>query len=286
MTTLRFDITLPDGSKESVETDAERVLIGRGAHCEVCLGITDLATEHVAVEILGDTVRLVARAFAPPPTLNSQEFSEVIVPQDAVLRIGELSVAITQVGVTKTSVTEKRPSSGSNAVRVIGVVALLCLLAVVALQVSDPVGKSPAAVPELWSKSETTCPAASAAQARALAAEKRIVADGKRERHPFYVLDGVEAVSLYELSATCFRKAGEDSLADEMVSTARQLRADVSHDYRVRRLRLERALATDDNEVAAREVIMLRTLVANKPGAYADWIHTLARKFEVDKEAS
>lgn len=285
MTTLRFDITLPDGSKESVQTDAERVLIGRGAHCEVCLGIAELATEHVAVEILGDTVRLVARAFAPPPTLNGQEFSEVIVPQDAVLRIGELSVSINQEGVSKASATQKATSGGSNTVRVVGGIALLVLLGLLALQVSDPIGKSPAAVPDLWSKSEATCPAASAAQARALAAEKRIVADGKRERHPFYVLDGVEAVGLYELSAACFRKAGEDALADEMVSTARQLRADVSHDYRVRRLRLERALATEDEEVAAREVVMLRTLVANKPGAYADWIQTLARKFEVDKEA-
>src|SRR5512138_266796 len=106
MTTLRFDITLPDGSKESVETDAERVLIGRGAHCEVCLGVTELATEHVAVEIVGDTVRLVARAFVPPPTLNGQEISEAIVPRDAVLRIGELAITITQVGALNASAVQ------------------------------------------------------------------------------------------------------------------------------------------------------------------------------------
>lgn len=284
MTTLRFDITLPDGSKESVETDAERVLIGRGAHCEVCLGVTELATEHVAVEMVGDTVRLVARAFVPPPTLNGQEVSEAIVPRDAVLRIGELAIAITQVGALKASIAQKSSTGGSNALRLVGVVALLILIGVATLQASDPIGKSPTAVPELWGKAESSCPAQSPAQAHALAAEKRIVADGKRERHPFYVLDGVEAVGLYELSAACFRKSGENSLADEMVNTARQLRADVSDDYRVRRLRLERALATQDDEVAAREVVMLRTLVANKPGAYTDWIQSLARRFEVDKE--
>ena len=66
---------------------------------------------------------------------------------------------------------------------------------------------------------------------------------------------------------------------------AQQLRADVNDDFRVRRLRLERALQTKQSEVAVRELVMLRTLLLGKQGPYIDWINRLARKLAVDKDS-
>jgi hypothetical protein len=73
--------------------------------------------------------------------------------------------------------------------------------------------------------------------------------------------------------------------AEELRAAADELRGDVNDDFRVRRLRLERALASKNKDVAAHEVIMLRTLLINKQGPYIDWINNLARKLEVDKDA-
>ncbi|HEY5956479.1 MAG TPA: hypothetical protein VIV60_08005 [Polyangiaceae bacterium] len=286
MTTLRFDITLPDGTKESVETDAERVLIGRAAHCEVGFGVAELASEHVAVEVVGDVVRLISLAFVPPPVLNGETVTVAIVQHGAVLRIGTVSIVITRIGAAALVGAKSQAKRRVNLVSGVGAVAALTLLAMVALQAASPSRQAPTAAPELWDRSVPACPANTPAQAGAFAAEKRVVADGKRERHPFYVAEGVEAVTLYELSAACFRKAGDGLLADELAATARQLRDDVNDDYRVRRLRLERALAAKNVAVAAHEVVMLRSLISGKGGSYVEWINNLARKFEVDKEAS
>ena len=66
---------------------------------------------------------------------------------------------------------------------------------------------------------------------------------------------------------------------------AKQLRADVNDDFRVRRLRLERALQLHQDEVVVRELLMLRRLTMGKQGPYIDWINRLARKMAVDKDS-
>ncbi len=283
MPALRFDITLPDGSRESLQTDAERVLIGRGAHCEIRLPEGEYAREHVIVERVGDALRVVARAFTPPPLLDGDPIAEAVVSAEAELAIGPVTIEIRRLETSDVA----RPATPSRATPVLRIAILIAtatlgwLLLARASRTSDA---APAAIPQLWSDSPPPCPVP-AAQARAMALEKRIVADGKRERHPFYACDGVEAVTLYETAAACFRLAGDPVNADELSATARQLRAEVTDDFRVRRLRLERALAAQDEEVAAQEVVMLRGLLQDRPGPYNDWLNGLARKLEVDKES-
>lgn len=284
MSVLRFDITLPDGSNESFETDAERVLIGRGAHCDIRLPDTESAVEHVVIEVVGGTLRVVARAFTPPPTLNGDTVTEAAVTGDALIGIGAVRIRIARIEASlDRSFTQ--PQRGSSVLRLLILVAALVLGGMLFFRAQRTTKSAPGAVPELWSDAPTTCPVTAPGQARALAAEKRIVADGKRERHPFYASDGVEAVVLYEVSAACFAVAGDPANAQAVRGAADELRSDVNDDFRVRRLRLERALASENDEVAAHEVAMLRTLMIDKQGPYMDWIHALARKLEVDKEA-
>lgn len=284
MSVLRFDITLSDGSTESFATDAERVLIGRGAHCDIRLPDGESAVEHVVIEVVGGTLRIVARAFTPPPTLNGDTVTEATVTGDALVGIGAVQIRISQVEASLDRGVA-RPPRGNHALRLVILAAALVLGGMLFLRAQRATKPAPGVVPELWSGTATPCPVTAPGQARALAAEKRIVADGKRERHPFYASDGVEAVVLYEVAAACFTAAGDAANAAEVSTAASELRSDVNEDFRVRRLRLERALASENDEVAAHEVVMLRTLMVNKQGSYIDWIHTLARKLEVDKEA-
>ncbi|HET7538720.1 MAG TPA: hypothetical protein VFK05_02575 [Polyangiaceae bacterium] len=284
MSVLRFDITLPDGSKESLQTDAERVLIGRGAHCDIRLPEGSSAVEHVAIEITGTTARLLARAFTPPPTLNGVAFTELTIGGEAQLGIGPVAIHLSRVGAATDKLALKQPRS-SVAVRVVGGFALLILTAMLYFRATRASEAAPTSVPELWSDVPATCPMSTAAQARAFAIEKRIVADGKRERHPFYASDGVEAVGLYQTATACFERAGDTSNAEELTLLWQQLRADVNDDFRVRRLRLERALRAHEDEVAIRELTMLRTLTMGKQGPYIDWLNRLARKFSMDKDS-
>jgi hypothetical protein len=284
MSLLRFDLTLSDGSKESLQTDAERVLIGRGAYCDIRLPDGDSEDEHVAIEVVGAKLRIVARAFTPPPTLNGEALLEAFVGDDALLGIGAVSIRLSRVQVPGEKL-ETMKGSSSTLVRAVGVVAVLCLAGMLFFRASRATEVAPTLIPELWGDASPSCPMSTPGQARAFAVEKRIVADGKRERHPFYAADGVEAVSLYRTAAACFQRAGDSPKADELSALAQQLRADVNDDYRVRRLRLERALRTHQDEVAVRELVMLRTLTMGKQGPYIDWINRLARKLAVDKDS-
>jgi hypothetical protein len=284
MSVLRFDLTFADGSKESLQTDAERVLIGRGAHCDIRLPDEDSAVEHIAIEVIGATLRVVARSSSPPPTLNGEAFTEATVVGDAVLGIGALEIRLSRAKSPGKNLVLKKESS-PVLVRAVGVVALLVLAFMLSFRASRRNEAVPSVVPELWSDTPASCPVSTSGQARALAVEKRIVADGKRERHPFYASDGVEAVSLYQIAAACFETAGDPPSADELRAQALQLRADVNDDFRVRRLRLERALRTHQDEVVVRELVMLRMLTLGKQGPYIDWINRLARKFAVDKDS-
>jgi hypothetical protein len=284
MPTLKFDITLPDGSKESLQTDAERVLIGRGAYCDIRLPDGMCALEHVAIELTASELRLVARAFTPAPTLDGRTFEEASVTGDALLEIGAVAIRVSRVEALGAKPATKK-DGGSVVVRAVGVVALLLLAGMLSFRASRTTEAVPTVVPELWSDASATCPMSATGQARAFAVEKRIVADGKRERHPFYASDGVEAVSLYQTAAACFERAGDTPRAAELKALAQQLRADVNDDFRVRRLRLERSLRTHQDEVTVRELIMLRRLTMGKQGPYIDWINRLARKLAVDKDS-
>jgi hypothetical protein len=284
MSALKFDITLPDGSKESLQTDAERVLIGRGAHCDIRLPDGACAVEHVGIEVGSHALRVVARAFTPPPTLDGEPFAETTVTGDALLGIGSVVIRLSRAAIASEKLLAKK-EGGSVVVRAVGVVAVLILAGMLSFRASQKSEAVPTAVPELWSDAAATCPVSTTGQARAFAVEKRIVADGKRERHPFYASDGVEAVGLYQIAAACFERAGDQRSAAELKAQAQQLRADVNDDFRVRRLRLERALQTHQDEVTVREIFMLRRLTMGKQGPYIDWINRLARKMAVDKDS-
>lgn len=281
MSILRFDVEYPDGRRESLHVDSERVVIGSAAHCDLRLASEPCAPEHAVIEILGEIVRVEARAFEPPVLLDGAPIRRASLLPGAVLAIGGVSIRVVPGDRTFVAKTE---GGAVTPLRLVIAALALSAVALVALRPRGEGAARPTGVPELWGALSRQCPVTSPAQARALAIEKRVVADGKRERHPFYLAEGVEAVGLYTTAAGCFQAAGEAALENELDTVARQLRAEVDQSYRVRRLRLERALTTGENEIAGAEVIELRALTMGKQGAYVDWLNTVARKLNVDKD--
>jgi hypothetical protein len=131
----------------------------------------------------------------------------------------------------------------------------------------------PAQAPDLFAAAATaTCPQSAPDQAKAFAADKFDVAEGKRERSPFAPRDGVEAVQLYDVAAACFRAGGDPGRAAEAAADSRQLRGQITQDFRARRVRLEHLLAVGDYTLAKNDVKFLRALLEGKQGRYVDWL--------------
>lgn len=287
MKLILFNITYADGRVESVHVDSERVLVGSAAHCEIRLPSDLCAPEHLVFEVIGDAIRFEERAYDPPVTLNGKPVSQSSVQPDSVIGIGGTLIRVSQTEITKDANIHRKKEQNKGAAVRMGAMAIVgVIVGVFALRGSDEAGSAPATVPALWGASVEACPVTSSDQARAMAIEKRIVADGKRERHPFYIAEGVESVVLYETVSACFRFAGDAKLADELRALSSDLRTQVEGEYRVHRLRLEHALAVGDTTTSAREVGTLRSLMAGKQGPYVEWLNAIARKLNSEKAPS
>jgi hypothetical protein len=139
-----------------------------------------------------------------------------------------------------------------------------------------------AVAPALWSAPATSCPQAAPPQALALAAERETVAEGKRERRPFHVQDGVAAVTLFETASACFAAGGNADAAAASARSAKDLRAKVQEDYHAHQVRLEHALLVNDSVVAQREVKVLRAFTETASGPYVVWLSNLDRQLQLE----
>ena len=139
---------------------------------------------------------------------------------------------------------------------------------------------SPKQTPELWQAPVTSCPHGGG-QALAFARERMTVADAKRERRPFHVQDGVQAVPTYEVAAVCFRAGGDSPSGILAEESAKFLRRDITDDFRTRRVRLDHALTVEDNVSAQREVRVLLQFTEGKSGDYVTWLSNLERKLKL-----
>jgi hypothetical protein len=263
--------------------DAERVLVGTGAHCEIRLPLDQAAVEHVALETAGGIVRAQARAFEPQATINGVPFMEAQLAPDAVLGIGRTEIRVSPAAAGEgDKVVKKTAQKTSPLTYVLVLIAMPLAGYVILADDSDDANAAGAPkAPELWDAPETKCPQADPQKAMAFAKEKRVVADGKRERRPFHVQDGVSAVPIFETTAACFRLAGDTEDADDSAAAAKQLRTLVNEDYRTHRVRLEHALSVNDWKTAQHEVKMLLAFTDGKQGDYVTWLSNLDRQLRL-----
>jgi hypothetical protein len=272
---LRFEIRYADGRKEVTQVDGERALIGNGAHCDIRLPLDQAAHEHVAVEVIGGTVRLETKAFEPPATVNGMPFTNMPITPDVPLKIGSTRVfiALGDAAFDGGPVVQKKTEQTSPLMKVLAVFVLVAGAYMLLSDDAPQMAAAPAEAPELFPATATvTCPQSAPDQARAFAADKFDVAEGKRERSPFAPNDGVEAVQLYDLASACFKLGGDQARAAEAATDAKQLRASITQDFRARRVRLEHLLAVGDLDLARNDVKVLRALTEGKQGKYVEWL--------------
>jgi hypothetical protein len=278
---LAFTIVVrkPTGFEESITAHCERVLIGSGAHCEVRLPVEHAAVEHVELTIVNGRVYARARAFDPAPTLGGSPLVQGFVEPGAEIGLGALRLTASLSDDLGPKKAEKAAARSGSA-RMIGMAAVGLVLAIVAAQAArkanDGVARAGNA-PPLWSATAATCPQSAPTQALALADERRRTAEGKRERRPFHVQDGVAAVAIFQTASACYGVGGDAAQASSTAQAATELRGKVDEDYHAHQVRLEHALEVKDMPTARHEVAALRALTEGLSGPYVGWLSDLER---------
>jgi hypothetical protein len=280
---LKFQVRYPDGRSEEFVVDAERVLIGSGAHCEIRLPVDQAAIEHVLVQLSGAGAFAEARSFNPPPTLHGSPFSKVQLMPDALLGVGSVQIGVSVVEVAgDAGLVHKKQEKTSPMTYILAAIAVPISLYVILSDSGDAVTAAPPKeYPKLFDEPVATCPQQAPEQAAAFANDKLALANARRERRPFHVQDGVAAVPLYEQAAACFKAGGDPEAARDAEEAGSQLRAQVEEDYRTHRVRLEHAMTVKDWRTAQKEVRVLLAFTEGKQGEYVTWLSTIDRRLQL-----
>jgi hypothetical protein len=277
---LRIELRYPNGHTERMTIDADSIVVGSGAHCEIRLPPEHAAVEHVAISLVGGGVYAQARSLDPHPTINGSGFVRTPVLPDSVLGVGAVQLRVEAVTLTEQAVVvHKRVQRMSPLTYVLVAIGLpFSAYAILAGNPNEGPQQAPGLPPALWGDPVRSCPQSTRDAALAMAVEKMTLANGKRERRPFSVEDGVAAVPLFETAAACFTAAGQGGAAAEAARSATDLRNNVNDDYRVHQVRLEHALTVHDWSGARKEVKVLRSFVQGKQSTYDVWLSNLDRQ--------
>lgn len=281
MSVFRFQIRQPSGQIDQLLIESERVLIGSGAHCEIRLPLDQAAVEHAVVQAGSGGVFVQALSFQPPPTLNNVPFTQAPLAPGAVLGVGQFQITAELAEGAQGAVVKKK-KEGTSPLMLVAVIVLAVGGYYLAFSDDAPTqAVAPRDPPELFGQVIDACPQRVPDRALALAHERNIVADAKRERRPFYVQDGIASVPIYELASACYKAGGDAADATETAGAAASLRRELNEDYRTHRVRLEHNLTINDNVSARREVRILLQFTEGKQGDYVTWLSNLERELRL-----
>ncbi len=271
MSVLRFQIQHANGRQEVIAVEAERALIGSGAHCEIRLPIDQCSVEHVLVQVGAGGIFVQALQFQPPPTIAGVPFTQAPLPPDAMLGIGNTQMLV-GLSTEGTGLDDKKKKKKSNpAVIVIAVLGLVGGAFVMLAPEGEPALEAPEDVPKLWDSVIDKCEKP-AQEARPYALQIKQLADNKRERRAFHIRDGVDAVPLYESATACFKAGGDPNAASQSAEAAKTLRKEMEDDYKTHRMRMKHALDVKDTSTAHKEARTLLELLQGKQGAYVEYL--------------
>ncbi|HEX7664857.1 MAG TPA: FHA domain-containing protein [Polyangiaceae bacterium] len=281
MSVFRFQIRQPSGQVDQLLIESERVLIGSGAHCEIRLPLDQAAVEHAVVQAGSGGVFVQALSFQPPPTLNNVPFTQAPLAPGAVLGVGQFQITAELAEGAQGAVVKKK-QAGSSPLTLVGVIVVAIGGYFLAFgDEAQTQAAAPRDPPELFGAVIDQCPQRAPDQALALAKERNIVADAKRERRPFHVQDGIASVPIYELASACYKVAGDAPDATDTAAAAASLRRELNEDYRTHRVRLEHNLQIEDRESSRREVRILLQFTEGKQGDYVTWLSNLERELRL-----
>lgn len=278
---FKIVVRKPAGGEDSFSAQCDKILVGSGAHCEVRLPADACAVEHVELTIDNGRVYARARAFEPAPTIGGSPFVQGFVDPGVEIGIGTLrilaSVSEGGSGPAATGDAAKKKGGTARLAMLGGIGALLLVIMNQGAGGASSAAAAGLAAPPLWGAPIAACPQNVPAQAEALAEERMHIAQGKRERRPFHVQDGVAAVPLFELASACFTAAGNAPMAAGARQAAAELRARVNEDYHAHQVRLEHALNVKDTPTVLHEATALRALTDGISGPYVGWLADVQR---------
>jgi hypothetical protein len=272
------------GVIQVLEVQADRALLGSGAHCDLRLAPDEAAVEQLTIEARDEQVYATVRALEPACRLNGAPFLEGRLSPDSLLELGGVTLRVTLAELKDAARPAKKASSQTHpAVQGLGLVAVAAGLYYV---LDKPVEQASALAqtvnpPALFAAAQPRCPQGDAEAARSLADQEREDAESKAERAPFYPSDGLHAVHLYERSAACHEQAGDGEAARDARDAAARLKRQLEDELHVRHLRLERFLVQAKYDEVWRELQMVSEFVADKSHPYAHWLSAVKREIEV-----
>ncbi|MEA2751031.1 MAG: hypothetical protein QOI41_5174 [Myxococcales bacterium] len=278
---FRFRLVYADGRQEQVLVDSERALIGSASHCELRLAPEVAAHEHVEVFAHEGAVHFATRkyALANLPALDGVATMEGRWQTGSALRIGDVQMYVELVSL---GMAKAKPPLWALFVAIPAIV-----ITMVGVALARPIDRGLPPIPEapvLVGAKDARCPEVTAEQRPVLAAEKLRIALAKRERSPFAPQEGFEAIALFEVSAACYRAAGQAQPATEADDAANLLRVKLDEDYRLRRVRLEHAYRTHQTGAVKRELAVLIPMTSHRRGPYTEWLAALDRAATMELE--
>ncbi|MDB4936248.1 MAG: uncharacterized protein JWP87_3220 [Labilithrix sp.] len=278
---FRFRVVYADGRQEQILVDADRALIGSASHCELRLPPEVAAHEHVEVFAHEGAVHFATRPYAllALPALDGVATVEGRWQTGSALRIAnvQLYVELVSLGMAKA-----KPPLWALFIAIPAIV-----ITAVGVALARPIDRGLPPIPEapaIVAAKDAKCPDLSQEQRAVLATERMRIALAKRERSPFAPQDGIEAISLFEVSAVCFRAAAMPQQATEADDAANDLRVKLDEEYRLRRVRLEHAYRTHQTGAVKRELAVLIPMTSHRRGPYTEWLAALDRAATAELE--
>lgn len=270
---IKFDVRFPNGHRESAVVEGERALIGSASHCDVRLPLDQAAYEHVLIEVHAQTLRAEARADKPETTINGMPYASSALAPDAVLGVGDIRLYVSFVSdLIEGLNVQKKKDEANPAIRMVAMVVFAGVAYLLLMEPDEPIAPPPNDSMSLFTDTAPTCPQTTPETALALAEEKLALADGKRERLPFDVREGVAAAPVYDLAIACYKVAKRDDRVKDTEAARDSLKRSLNDDFRARKLRLEMMLKVEDFDLAWKDVLVLQQMTADKHGDYVEWL--------------
>jgi hypothetical protein len=273
------------GAIEVLEIQADRALLGSGAHCDLRLAPDEAAVEQLTIEARDEEVYATVRALEPACRLNGAPFLEGRLSPDSLLELGGVTLRVTIAELKDAAQPAKKKASSQThpAVQALGLLGVAAGLYYVLDKpvVEQSALAQPVSPPALFAEPAQRCPQRDAEAARSLAEQERADAESKAERAPFYPSDGLTAVQLYERSAACHEQVGDAQAAREARDAAAVLKRQLGDELHIRHVRLERFLAQAKYDEVWREVQMVSEFVRDKSHPYAHWLSAVKREIAI-----
>ena len=279
---LEVQLAFPDGRKQELTIDAEFVVVGSGAHCEVRLSAEDAAPEQLEVRVSDAGCFARVRSFERPVFLDGVRFDEGPLPPSGVLEIGSVRMRLALGSSSKGEARRSHGTKGNRAIHMLAVVGFpLGFSLLLGARSREGTLPEPVTPPALFAARSEPCKAGDPITAGALGERLFRLAEGERERAPFHAESGVRAVRSFEQAAECLRLTDQAARAEEAARVALELRREVENEFAVHRVRLERALDTKHYETARQEIARLLAFLGKNHSEYREWLWALDRNLEL-----